>query len=169
MGVVGGSIEDMTGDPLSPLFDIGLATERIQAAAEAARTLDFKFTLTARAENHFIGRHDLGDTIARLQAFQDAGADVLFAPGLRNAEDIRQLCASVDRPVNVVMGQQLLPLDLPQLAALGVKRVSVGGGLARVAYDAMMRAGREMLGGGTFQFTESELSSKELNTRFAGR
>lgn len=167
-GVVGASIEDMSDDPDAPLFDIGLAKERIQAAAEAARSLPFKFTLTARAENYFIGRHDLDDTIARLQAYQEAGADVLFAPGLSAAADIGQVCASVDRPVNVVMGPQALPLDAPRLAALGVKRISVGGALARVAYDAVMRAGREMLASGTFQFTRTELSSKELNTRFGG-
>lgn len=166
-GVVGGSIEDMSDDPDAPLFDIGLATERIRAAAEAARSLPFKFTLTARAENYFIGRRDLGDTIARLQAYQEAGADVLFAPGLSAPEDIRQVCLSLDRPVNVVMGPQVLPLDLPQLAALGVKRVSMGGALARVAYDAVMRAGREMLDTGTFRFTDSVLSSSELNARFA--
>lgn len=163
-GVVGGSIEDARGGRDNPVYDIGLARERVQAAAQAARSLGFKFTLTARAENYLYGRDDLADTIRRLQAFQDAGADVLFAPGLRTLEDIRAVVSSVDRPVNVIGAG--LPFTLAQLQEAGVRRVSVGGALARVAYAALMQAGREMLEQGSFGYARGLASTQSFNELF---
>ena len=171
-GVVGGSIEDATGDPAEPLYDIGLAAERIRAAAEAARACGFKFMLTARAENFLVGRPDLGDTIRRLQAYQEAGADVLFAPGLRTKEEIAAVVSSVDRPVNVIMGMPGMPgvpLTVPELAQLGVTRVSLGASLARAAYGAMMRGAREVLEQGTFGYADGALQAAELNRIFTPR
>jgi 2-methylisocitrate lyase-like PEP mutase family enzyme len=118
--------------------------ERIRAAVEAARDLPFPFTLTARAENYFIGQPDLADTIRRLQAYQEAGADVLFAPGLRTREDIAAVVSSVDRPRNVLMGMEGVTLTVADLEALGVKRISVGGSFARAAYGAFLRAAKEV-------------------------
>jgi 2-methylisocitrate lyase-like PEP mutase family enzyme len=164
-GVVGGSIEDARGGRDNPVYDFGLARERVQAAVEAARSLGFKFTLTARAENYLYGRDDLADTIRRLQAFQEAGADVLFAPGLRTLEDIRAVVSSVDRPVNVIGAG--LPFTLAQLQEAGVRRVSVGGALARVAYAALMQAGREMLDGG-FGYARGLASTQSFNELFRG-
>jgi 2-methylisocitrate lyase-like PEP mutase family enzyme len=166
-GIVGGSIEDATDDPEQPLFDIGLATDRIRAAAEAARSLGFKFVLTGRAENFRVGRPDLGDTIRRLQAYQEAGADVLFAPGLRTAQEIAEVVRAVDRPVNVMMGMPGMPLTVPELARLGVTRVSLGASLARAAYAALMRAAREVLEQGTFAYADDALPAAELNRIFA--
>lgn len=163
-GVVGGSIEDARGGRDDPVYDIGLARERVQAAAQAARSLGFKFTLTARAENYLYGRDDLADTIRRLQAFQEAGADVLFAPGLRTLEDIRAVVSSVDRPVNVIGAG--LPFTLEQLQEAGVRRVSVGGALARVAYAALMQAGREMLEQGGFGYARGLASTQSFNELF---
>jgi 2-methylisocitrate lyase-like PEP mutase family enzyme len=166
-GIVGGSIEDATGDAGAPLYDIGLATERIRAAAEAARGLGFKFMLTARAENFLVGRPDLGDTIRRLQAYQEAGADVLFAPGLRTKEEIAAVVSSVDRPVNVIMGMPGVNLTVPELAQLGVTRVSLGASLARAAYGALVRGAREVLEQGTFGYADGALQAAELNRIFA--
>ena len=165
VGVVGGSIEDATGRPDQPLYERRHAAERIRAAAEAARGMPFPFTLTARAENFLVGKPDLKDTIARLQAYQEAGADVLYAPGLKSAADIAAVVRSVDRPVNVVMGLAGLALTLPELAALGVKRVSVGSALSRAALGAFLRAGREMLTG-SFTFAEDAAPYRDLNTLF---
>lgn len=167
-GVVGGSIEDATGRADAPIYPIAEAAERIRAAAEAASHLPFPFTLTARAENYLYGRPDLKDTIARLQAYQEAGADVLFAPGLQSAADIAAVVREVDRPVNVIMGFQGIQLDLAQLAALGVQRVSVGGSLARAAYGALLRAGRELKEQGSFTYADQAVSGKEMNGLFAG-
>ncbi|HEX5393723.1 MAG TPA: isocitrate lyase/phosphoenolpyruvate mutase family protein [Rhodocyclaceae bacterium] len=166
-GVVGGSIEDATGDAAHPIYDLPIAVERIRSAAEAVRQLPFPFTLTARAENFLYGHPDLKDTIARLQAYQEAGADVLFAPGLQSAGDIANLVREVDRPVNVIMGFQGVQLDLAQLADLGVKRVSVGGSLARAAYGALLRAGRELKEQGTFCYANNAVSGKEMNALLA--
>jgi 2-methylisocitrate lyase-like PEP mutase family enzyme len=166
-GIVGGSIEDATGDPDDPLYDIGLATDRIRAAAEAARSLGFKFVLTGRAENFRVGRPDLGDTIRRLQAYQEAGADVLFAPGLRTADEIAEVVRSVDRPVNIMMGMPGMPLTVPELARLGVTRVSLGASLARAAYGALVRAAREVLEQGTFAYADDALDAATLNRIFA--
>ena len=132
-GAVGGSIEDATCRANDPIYPREFATERIRAAVEAARAVPFPFTVTARAENYLHGRPDLKDTIARLQSYQDAGADVLYAPCLATREDIATVVRSVDRPVNVVMGLRGVQLSLAELSALGVKRVSVGSTLARTA------------------------------------
>ncbi|WP_266168477.1 isocitrate lyase/PEP mutase family protein [Dyella subtropica] len=166
-GLVGGSIEDATGRPEAPIYSLAEATDRIRAAVEAAKSLPFKFTLTARAENHLHGRHDLTDTITRLQAYQEAGADVLFAPGLSSAADIGTVVRAVDRPVNVIMGFHGAQLDLAALADLGVKRVSVGGSLARAAYGALLRAGRELRDQGTFGYASSAISSKDIHALMA--
>ena len=135
-GVVGGSIEDATTRPSDPLYERDLAVERIRAAAEAARSLPFPFTLTARAENFLVGRPDLKDAIKRLQAYQDAGADVLYAPGIAEKDEIATVVTAVDRPVNVVMGLQGSRLSLTELSEIGVKRVSVGSALSRAALGA---------------------------------
>lgn len=154
-GLVGGSIEDATGDPDAPIHDIGLASERITAAVEAARGQPF--LLTARAENYLWGRPDLSDTIARLQAFEAAGADVLYAPGLSDLDAIRTVCANVGKPVNVVMGLKGRPFTVAQLAKAGVRRISVGGSFARAALGALRRAGQEVLEHGTFSYSEQAI------------
>jgi 2-methylisocitrate lyase-like PEP mutase family enzyme len=166
-GVVGGSIEDATGREESPIYDQVLAVERVRAAGESARALGFPFTLTARAENYINGRYDLKDTIQRLQAYQEAGADVLYAPGLTSKDDIATLVRSVDRPVNVLMGLPGASLNLAALSAIGVKRVSVGSALARAALGAFLRAAREMQQNGTFGFAEHAASSREISGMFA--
>jgi 2-methylisocitrate lyase-like PEP mutase family enzyme len=165
-GAVGGSIEDATGRDDEPVYGKEFAADRVRAAVEAARGLDFPFTLTARAENYLYSRFDLKDTIERLQAYQDAGADVLYAPGLRTREDIQEVVRSVDRPVNVLMGLAGMDLDLAELSRLGVKRVSVGGALSRVALGAFLRAAREMRSEGTFRFVDAAVGSAELNALF---
>jgi 2-methylisocitrate lyase-like PEP mutase family enzyme len=150
IGLVGGSIEDATGNPSSPIYSISEAVERIQAAAEAARGLPF--LLTARAENYLWGRPDLNDTIRRLQAFSEAGADVLYAPGLPDIEAIKTVCHAVEKPVNVVMGLRGASYSVAELSAAGVRRVSVGGSFARAALDALMRAAEEVKTSGTFGY-----------------
>jgi 2-methylisocitrate lyase-like PEP mutase family enzyme len=164
MGLVGGSIEDSTGDKNNPIYDFDAAVERVRAAAEAARALPFPFMLTARAENFLHNRPDIKDTVRRLQAFQDAGADVLYAPGLGTADNIRAVTSSVDRPVNALM-------DLPvaELARLGVKRISVGSALACAALGVLMRGAREMREQGTFGFTDDNPSFGELTAIFSRR
>lgn len=162
-GVVGGSIEDATRRPGDPIYPLDVAVGRIRAAAAAARALPFAFTLTARAENYLHGRPDLKDTIARLQAYQEAGADVLYAPGLKTREDIAAVVSSVDRPVNVLAGLQGMDLTLEALSKLGVRRVSIGGSLARAAFGAMLRAGREMREHGTFGFTQDAVSHADIS------
>ena len=165
-GVVGGSIEDATSHPESPIYELELAVERVRAAVESARSLAFPFTLTARSENYLVGRPDLEDTIARLQAFQEAGADVLYAPGLTSRDDIAALVGSVDRPVNVVMGLQGVELSLAELSEIGVKRVSVGSALSRAALGAFLRAAREMRKHGTFEFAADAVSYPEISSLF---
>jgi 2-methylisocitrate lyase-like PEP mutase family enzyme len=165
-GVVGGSIEDATGDRERPLLDIARAASRVRAAVEAVRTLPFPFTLTARAENFLVGQRDLADTIARLQAYQDAGADVLHAPGLSEPDDIATVVCSVDRPVNIVVGIGGSKLDLATLSALGVKRVSIGSTLSRAAFGALIRAAREMCECGTFVFANAAVDYAEISGIF---
>lgn len=165
-GVVGGSIEDSRGTADDPIYDFGLACERVRAAVEAARNTGFPFTLTARAENLLWGRKDLADTIRRLQAFQEAGADVLYAPGLRTADEIRTVVQSIDRPLNVLAGMPGMELTLAQLRDLGVRRVSVGGAMARAAYSALLGAGREILEDGTFHFAQRGTANKVFNDIF---
>jgi 2-methylisocitrate lyase-like PEP mutase family enzyme len=166
-GIVGGSIEDATGRTDGPIYDRECAAERVRAAAEAALALPFPFTLTARAENYLHGRHDIRDTIARLQAYQEAGADVLYAPGLATRMEIAEVVRSVDRPVNVVMGLQGVQLSLDELSAIGVKRVSVGGSLCRTALGAFLRAAREMRQHGTFTYAKDAVSRFEMADIFA--
>lgn len=162
-GLVGGSIEDGTGETGNPLYELGYAADRVRAAAEVAHALPFPFLLTARAENYLVGRPDLRDTIARLQAYQQAGADVLYAPGLLTGEDILAVVTSVDRPVNVLMSLPGSQLNVRTLEGLGVRRVSVGSGLARAALGAFLRAAEEMRVQGTFSFAEHAASSRTLN------
>jgi 2-methylisocitrate lyase-like PEP mutase family enzyme len=162
-GLVGGSIEDATGDPLHPIYDFHHAVERIAAAAAAAHALPFPFMLVARAENYLHGRPDLDDTIRRLQAFEAAGAEVLYAPGITSPEDIRAVCASVRKPVNVLMGLKGVPLlTVKELGALGVRRVSLGSGFSRAALTAFLNAAREVIDQGTFTFTSDALYMSEL-------
>jgi 2-methylisocitrate lyase-like PEP mutase family enzyme len=149
-GLAGGSIEDYTGQEDEPIYDLGFAAERVAAAAEAAHAGPVHFVLTARAENLLHGREDLADTIRRLQAYQEAGADVLYAPGLHRVEDIRQVVSSVDRPVNVLA----LPgaPSIAELGELGVARVSVGGAFAFAALGAVVEAAQELREQGTYGF-----------------
>ncbi|WP_295469201.1 isocitrate lyase/phosphoenolpyruvate mutase family protein [uncultured Pseudomonas sp.] len=160
VGLVGGSIEDASGDPTRPLYDFSLAVERIQAAAEAVRNRSF--LLTARAENYLCGRPDLDDTIRRLQAFSAAGADVLYAPGLPDLESIRMVCAAVDKPVNVVMGLAGPTFSVAELTAVGVRRISVGGSFARAAFGALLRAAQEVRTQGTFSYAKEAIPGATL-------
>jgi 2-methylisocitrate lyase-like PEP mutase family enzyme len=170
-GVVGASIEDATGDEstnagIEPIYGKESAVERIRAAAEIARSLPFVFTLTARCENYLVGRPNLKDTIERLQAYQEAGADVLYAPGLTRKEDIASLTSSVDRPVNVLMALPGVSLTMAELLDIGVKRVSVGSALCRVALTSFLNAAREMHQHGTFSFAEGSVSFREISSMF---
>jgi len=165
-GVVGGSIEDATGDASRPIYDFALAVERVHAAAETARALPVRFMLTARAENLLHGRLDLDDTIKRLQAFETAGADVLYAPGLRDLATIRTVASAVSRPINVVMSAADPSLTLAQLADAGVKRVSVGGALSRLALAAFLEGAREMRDKGGFTWVRRTVPSTELKAVF---
>jgi 2-methylisocitrate lyase-like PEP mutase family enzyme len=168
-GLVGGSIEDASGNPQQPIYDFQHAVERIAAAVEAARALPFPFMLVARAENYLHGRPDLDDTIRRLQAFEAAGADVLYAPGLTTADAIRTVCASVRQPVNVVMGLKGRTFSVTELAALGVKRISLGSALNRAALGAFFRAAQEIREHGTFTFAEQAIPFAEVNNLMPGR
>ncbi len=165
-GLVGGSIEDSTTRRDDPIYELERAVERIRAAADVARALPFSFTLTARAENYLFGRRDLNDTIKRLQAYQQAGADVLYAPGLASKEDIAAVVSSLDRPVNVLMGLAGVRLSLAELSEIGVKRVSVGSVLSRVALGAFLRAAQEMRDHGTFTFGEEAVSFRDISAMF---
>ena len=165
-GLVGGSIEDATARADDPIYEQTLAVERVRAAADVARALPFPFTLTARAENYLVGRPDLADTIKRLQAYQEAGADVLYAPGLASKDDIAAVVSAVDRPVNVVMGLQGVQLSLAALSQIGVKRVSVGSALSRAALGAFLRAAREMRDHGTFTFADAAVSYRDISAMF---
>jgi len=160
-GLVGGSIEDATGDPARPIYDLSHAVERVQAAAEASRKLPF--LLTARAENFLWERPDLDDTIRRLQAFSAAGADVLYAPGLPDIDAIRTVCAAVDKPVNVVMGLKGPRYSVAELSAAGVRRVSVGGSFARAALGALLRAAEEVKSSGTFGYAADAIPAATLS------
>jgi 2-methylisocitrate lyase-like PEP mutase family enzyme len=165
-GLVGGSIEDATGCPDDPIYEMQHAVERVRAAVEAAHALPFSFTLTARAENYLHGRPDLRATIKRLQAFQEAGADVLYAPGLASKEDIAAVVGSVDRPLNVVMGLGGAQLSVGELSAIGVRRISVGSALYRTALGAFFGAAREMREQGTFTYARNAVSPSEVNSIF---
>jgi 2-methylisocitrate lyase-like PEP mutase family enzyme len=163
-GLAGCSIEDMAKD--HSIYDLSLAVERIHAAVEVVKSLSFPFTLTARAENYLVGRPDLKDTMERLQAYQNAGADVLYAPGLVKKEEIVAIVRSVDRPVNVVMGLQGIQLNQTELSEMGVKRISVGSSLSRAALGAFLRAAKEMKTQGTFTFANDAIPFKEISAMF---
>ena len=164
-GIVGGSVEDFSGDRAKPLYDFSLAVERVAAAVEAARALPFPFTLTARAENFLRGNPDLDDTIRRLQAFEKAGADVLYAPFLPDIAAIRTVCSALKKPVNVLAGRPNIPVA--ELAAAGVKRISLGGLLFCAAFGGLLRAVRELKEAGTFTFVKDAATNAELNKLFA--
>lgn len=164
-GLVGGSIEDATGDPNDPIYEFQFAVQRVAAAAKAAH--DSQFILTARAENFLHGRPDLDDTIRRLQSFAEVGADVVYAPGLPSLDAIRHVCASVSTPVNVVMGLKGATFSVDDLAAVGVKRISVGGAFARAALGAFVRAAREVKDKGTFTFAADALPAAEAKSSMA--
>ena len=168
-GLAGGSIEDSTGDAARPIYDKSLAVERIQAAVEAARWLPIPFVLTARAENYLHGRADLDDTIDRLRAYDAAGADVLYAPGLRDLDDIRRVCQALSKPVNVLTGLAGSKLTVADLGTAGVRRISVGALLTRVALGAFLKAAKELREQGTFSFADSAAAMKDLNPYFLGR
>lgn len=165
-GLAGGSIEDATGDPNDPIYEFQLAVDRVAAAAKAA--CDCQFLLTARAENFLHGRGDLNDTIRRLQAFAEAGADVLYAPGLPSLEAIRLVCAAVfPKPVNVLMGLKGATYSVEEIAAAGAKRISVGGAFARAALGAFIRAAREVREKGTFTFAAEAIPHAEVSAYMA--
>jgi len=166
-GAAGGSIEDSTGRKNEPQYALPLAVERIRAAADAARALPVPFVLTARAENYLVGHPDLADTIRRLQAYQDAGADVLYAPGLKRLEDIETVARSVDRPINVLAGLPGVPVTVAQLQAAGATRISVGSGLCRAGLGAFLRAAQTILSDGTFGYGDEAANPRMLNDIFA--
>ena len=166
-GLAGGSIEDHTGDPDRPVYEFDHAVDRIAAAVEAARAVPGDFVLTARCENLLWGRDDLDDTIRRLQAFEAAGADVLYAPGLYDLETIRTVCSAVTKPVNVVMGMPGATFDAAALAAAGVRRISVGSALSRLAYGVFIDAAREMADDGSFRFAHKAMGFAEIEGHFA--
>src|SRR5215204_4770645 len=162
-GLVGCSIEDSSGNPDAPIFEIGLATERIAAAAEAARALPFPFTLTGRTENFLRGRPDLDDTIRRLKAFEAAGADALMAPGLPDLEAVRAVCAAVGKPFNFMVGIKGKSFTVAALAASGVKRLSLATSLYKAAMTGLMNAAKEVREHGTFGYIDSSLATPEMN------
>lgn len=163
VGLVGGSIEDATGDRDRPLYDASHATERVAAAVEAARALPFPFTLTARTERFLRATPDLDDVIRRLQAFEAAGADVLMAPGLPDLDAVRAVCAAVSRPVNFMAGIRGRSFTVAELAAAGVIRISLATSLYRAAMGAMIAAAREVKDAGTFGYLDQALTTPELN------
>ena len=163
VGLVGGSIEDATGDKDQPLYDLEQATERVAAAARAARALPFAFTLTARAENFLRGKPDLQDTIRRLQAFEKAGADVLMAPGLPDLAAVRAVCAAVSKPVNFMAGIKGRSFSVAELQEAGVRRISLATSLYRAAMSGLLEAAREVSEKGSFGYLERSLTTPELN------
>ena len=167
-GLAGGSIEDYSGDPSNPIYDFELAVERVQAAAEAARSLDSPFILTARAENLLHGRHDLDDTLRRLQAYEAAGADVLYAPALSTLDEVRLVTGALSKPVNV-LGPMVKGVTVAQLAEAGVRRISLGGALARAALTALLHAAAEMREQGSFEWTSALASGAAVNKLLGAR
>ena len=164
-GLVGCTIEDATGRQDSPLFDDRLAVERIAAAAEAARALPFPFTLTARAHNWLYAAPRLEDTIRRLRAFEEAGADALFAPGLPDLPAVREVCASVSKPVNFMVGIKGKSFSVAELAAAGVRRISLATSLYRAAMTGFLEAASEVMERGQFGFLDRSVTTQELNRR----
>jgi 2-methylisocitrate lyase-like PEP mutase family enzyme len=167
-GLVGGSIEDASGDTRAPIYDFEHAVERVAAAAEAAHALPFHFTLTARAENFLHGRADLEDTLRRLQAFERAGADVLFAPGLPDLDAVRAVCAGLRKPVNFMVGIRGKSFSVPELAAAGVRRVSLSTSLYRAAMAGVAAAVLEVKERGSFEYLESAMRGDELGKYLRG-
>lgn len=167
-GLAGCSIEDASGDKDNPLFDFSLAVERIAAASEIARGLPFPFTLTARSENYLRGKPDLDDTIRRLQAFEKAGADVLFAPGLPDLAAIRAVCSAVSKPVNFMVGIRGKSFTVAELAAAGVRRISLATSLYRAAMTGLVAAASEVKDNGTFGFLDSAITTPEINKFLQG-
>jgi 2-methylisocitrate lyase-like PEP mutase family enzyme len=165
-GLVGCSIEDYTGEDGKPIYDLQLATERIEAAVKAARSLPFPFMLTARAENFVNDRPHLDDTIRRLVAYEHAGADVLFAPGLPDLAAVRAVCSAVSRPVNFMAGIRGKSYPVPDLQAAGVKRISFAASLYRAAMTGLLASAREAKEKGTFNFVETAVQSSELYRHF---
>jgi len=161
-GLVGGSIEDATGDPDRPIYDARSATERIAAAVRAARALPFHFTVTGRAENFLRNRPDLADTIARLRAYEEAGADVLFAPGLPDLDAVRAVCAALSKPVNFMVGIKGKSFTVAALQAAGVRRISLGGSLYRAAMSGLYDAAREVREDGTFSYVDRAMPARVL-------
>lgn len=166
IGLAGASLEDHTGDVANPIYEFDLAVERIAAAAEARDALDDDFVLTARCENLLWDRPGLDDTLRRLQAYEAAGADVLYAPGLHDLDTIRTVCDSLTCPVNVVMGMPGTVFGARELADVGVRRISVGSALARLAFGTFVDAAREMSGDGTFTFSDRAMGFSELESFF---
>jgi 2-methylisocitrate lyase-like PEP mutase family enzyme len=162
VGLVGGSIEDATGDKARPLYDFGHAVERVAAAAKVARSLPFPFMLTARSENFLRGKPDLEDTIKRLQAFEKAGADVLMAPGLPDLESVRKVCAALSKPFNFMAGIKGKSFSVAELEAAGVRRISLATSLYRMAMSGLVEAAREVKEKGSFSYLERSLSTPEL-------
>jgi 2-methylisocitrate lyase-like PEP mutase family enzyme len=166
-GLVGGSIEDATGDAARPLYPLAQAVERVAAAVEAARSLPFPFLLTARAENFLCGNPDLDDTIARLQAFEKAGADVLFAPGLPDLAAVRAVCGALAKPVNFMVGIKGKSFTVAQLRDAGVRRISLATSMYRAAMTGLVDAAREVKEQGTFGYLDRSIGSADLS-RFMG-
>ena len=169
VGLVGGSIEDSAGHAGAPVFDIGLATERVAAAGEAARSLPFPFTLTARAENFLHGRADLDDTIKRLQAYERAGADVLFAPGLPDLAAVRAVCAALSKPVSFMVAIPGKSFSIAELADAGVRRISFATSLYRAAMTGLVAAAREIRESGTFGYLDKIMTSAEFARHITGK
>lgn len=167
-GLVGASIEDATGNPEKALYDFGLAVERVAAAVEAARGLSFKFTVTARSENFLRGNPDLDDTIRRMQAFEKAGADVLFAPGLPDLAAVRAVCNALSKPVNFMAGIPGRSFTVPEVEAAGARRISVGASFYRAAISGLVEAATEVRDAGTFRYLERCLTTANLNTFMQG-
>jgi 2-methylisocitrate lyase-like PEP mutase family enzyme len=166
-GLVGGSIEDATGNAGDPIYEFNHAVERVAAAAEAARSLPFPFMFVARAENYLHGQRDLDDTIRRLQAYEKAGAEVLYAPGLTTSDEIRRVCSSVTKPVNVLMGLKgANRMTVAELGELGARRISLGSGFSRAALTAFLHAAREVIDDGTFTFADEAMYISELTAMF---
>jgi 2-methylisocitrate lyase-like PEP mutase family enzyme len=168
VGLVGGSIEDATGDKDRPLFDLAQATERVAAAVQVARSLPFPFTLTARTESFLRGNPNLDDTIKRLQAFEKAGADVLMAPGLPDLAAVRAVCAAVSKPVNFMAGIRGKSFTVAELQAAGVRRISLATSLYRVAMTAALDGAREVKDKGTFGYLDRTLGTPDINTFLQG-
>jgi 2-methylisocitrate lyase-like PEP mutase family enzyme len=162
VGLVGGSIEDATGNREKPLFDLGQATERVAAAVEAARGVGFPFTLTARTESFLRGNPSLDDTIKRLQAFEKVGADVLMAPGLPDLAAVRAVCGAVSKPVNFMVGIKGKSFTVAELTAAGVKRISLATSLYRAAMSGLLDAAREVKDAGTFGYVDRGVASADL-------